>query len=377
MKTLTERTTDCRHRLTCGACSLLRLPYGRQLENKRIHLRDALLDQIQLAPRQLLATHPSPRIDGYRSRAKMTLSSDRGGLTSLGYFKRRTREVVDAPDCVVLVPELLQTTHQLRSLLNSKRRFPFALRHIDLRCGTDPEKQHLTLVIKAEELPRIPFDAIAEACPFVVGIATNLNPGATAQVIKGRIEPALGVREVYVESAGLSLRVSPGSFFQVNLALLPVIHQRMAEFLGEGNLLLDLYAGVGTHGFALRDQFQSVLCVEGVRSAVADAKATIKAGRIRNVEILGSPIRRAARRLHASKPDAVVLNPSAAGAERPALDTINRSTARRLAYLSCDPQTLARDLAILVAGGFALESVQAIDMMPQTWQIESLALLKR
>lgn len=377
MGTLADRSIDCSHRLTCGACSFLRQPYGKQLDQKHRQLREALLAKLRLQPKRILATYPSPIIEGYRNRAKMTISSSRDGTSKLGYFQRRSREVVDAPDCIVLVPELLETTRRLRSLLNSRLRLPFALRHIDLRCGSDPRKQHLTLVIKSDELPRIPYESILDACPAVKGIATNLNSGATSQVIKGRIEPMVGAREVYVDSAGLSLRVSPGSFFQVNLAVLPAIHERMAEFFGEGELLLDLYAGVGTHGLALRRQFARVLCVEGVRSSVADAKASIRAGRVQNVEVLGSPIHRAVRRIRSERPDAVVLNPSAAGADKTTLETLLGSSARRVAYLSCDPETLARDLSFLVRGGFEVVSAQGIDMMPQTRQIESLTLLSR
>lgn len=356
---------------------MLQVPYGEQLERKRAVLEKALSGRLRLAPGQLLETLPSPRIEGYRNRAKMTISSDRDHRWSLGYFQRRSREVVDAPDCGVLVPELLETTRRLRRLMNASVSFPFPLRHIDLRCGSDPSKQHLTLVVKAQQLPRLPIEEIVEACPQVVGIAVNLNTTGNAQVIKGRIDPVHGVREVFVDSGRLSLRVSPGSFFQVNLSLLPALHARMGDFLGQGGLLVDLYAGVGTHGLALRRGFRRVICIEGVRSAVADAKASIKAGRVGNVEVLASSTGRAVRRMRSETPDAIVLNPSAAGADRPTLDWINGSKARSLAYLSCDPETLARDLAVLVGGGYQLDSVQAVDMMPQTSQIESLAFLRR
>jgi 23S rRNA (uracil1939-C5)-methyltransferase len=233
------------------------------------------------------------------------------------------------------------------------------------------------MVVRSETMPRLPLDAISQACPHVVGMGVNLNPKGGPQVVKGRIEPVHGAREVFVESAGLSLRVSPGSFFQVNLGLLPEIHDRMAEFFGAGDLLVDLFAGVGTHGLALRRLFRRVLCVEGVRSAVADAKSTIKTGRVDNVEVLASPIHRARRRIGSERPDAVILNPSAAGAEPSALETIASSSARRVAYLSCAPETLARDLAALTRGGFELVTVQPVDMMPQTRKVESLALLRR
>ena len=251
---------------------------GTQLERKRHRLFDVLGETLRLDKRQVLPTVPSPRVEGYRNRAKMTISSDRERKSALGYFQRKSRTVVDAPDCGVLVPELLETTRRFRRLLNASKKFPFNLRHIDLRCGTDPTKQHLTLVVKSETMPRLPIEEIADACPHVVGIGVNLNPKGGAQVIKGRIEPAYGAREVFVESAGMSLRVSPGSFFQVNLGLLPEIHSRMGEFFGTGDLLVDLYAGVGTHGLALRRLFRQVLCVEGVRSSVADARHPSRPG---------------------------------------------------------------------------------------------------
>jgi len=372
-----DQTVDCPHGADCGACSFLRQPYRAQLERKRNRLIDVLRETLRLNPRQVPPPVPSPKIEGYRNRAKMTISTNKERQSALGYFQRKSRTVVDAPDCTVLVPELLETTRQLRRLLNTSDRFPFNLRHIDLRSGSDPTKQHLTLVVKSDQMPRLPIEAIVDACPQIVGIGINLNPKGGAQIIKGRIEPAFGAREVFVDCAGLSIRVSPGSFFQVNLGLLPEIHRQMAEFLGNGELLLDLYAGVGTHGLALREHFKRVLCVEGVRSAVADAKATIKTGRVDNIEILANPIHRVIRRLQAEKADAIILNPSAAGAEPPVLETVIDSTARSVAYLSCDPKTLGRDLRVLTDGGFKLITAQAIDMMPQTRQIETLALLRR
>ena len=96
-----------------------------------------------------------------------------------------------------------------------------------------------------------------------------------------------------------------------------------------------------------------------------------------NVEILANPIHRALRRLRSEKPEAVILNPSAGGTDPPALEAIIASPARRLAYLSCDPATLTRDLAVLIDGGFTLVTAQPVDMMPQTRQVEALVFLRR
>jgi 23S rRNA (uracil1939-C5)-methyltransferase len=277
----------------------------------------------------------------------------------------------------VLVPELLETTRRLRGFLAGARNVPRDLRHLDLRCGSDPSRQHLTLVFRATALPEFPVDRLRRACPAIDGISVNLNPSAGPQVLRGAIRPVWGQREIWVDCAGLRLRVSPGSFFQVNLALLPLIHQRVAEFLAGGKVLADLYAGVGTHGLALRNGFQRVFFVEGVRGAAADLDATIRGHGVPGTEIASTSVERALRRLARRAPDAVILNPSRAGADASVLDAVAATPAARIAYLSCEPATLCRDLDLLERRGLRTRSVQPVDMMPQTAQVEALALLER
>ena len=368
---------NCPHGADCGACTLLGVSYADHLRRKRDVLGKALARYERLRGAAVLACMPSPERSGYRNRAKMAVGISRQGEVSVGYFRAGTREIVDAPDCRVLVPELLETTRLLRGFLASARGIPRELRHLDLRCGSDPGRQHLTLVFRATACPEFPVDALRRACPAIDGISVNLNPSAGPQVLRGAIRPLWGEREIWVDCAGLRLRVSPGSFFQVNLALLPVIHERIAEFLGRGRALADLYAGVGTHGLALRERFERVFLVEGVRSAIADLKATIRRHDIPETEVAATSVERALGRLGQQAPDAVILNPSRAGAHESVIEAVAATPASRIAYLSCDPGTLSRDLDLLQRRGFRTLSVQPIDMMPQTSQVEALALAQR
>ena len=114
-----------------------------------------------------------------------------------------------------------------------------------------------------------------------------------------------------------------------------------------------------------------------MRSAVADAKATIRRYRLTGVEVVAKPVERALKQLAAARAEHVVMNPSRPGVRRKVLEALVASPARKIAYLSCEPATLCRDLDFLVAGGFRLVSVQPLDMMPQTRQVEALALLSR
>jgi 23S rRNA (uracil1939-C5)-methyltransferase len=367
---------SCPHGKECGACAYLDVDYGEQLRRKRDVLAKALGSYRGLRGIELLPCLPSPLLSGYRNRAKMAVGLSRRGGARLGYFRARTREIVDAPDCRVLVPELVDTTRRIRGLLTGTSAIPRELRHLDLRCGSDPGHQHLTLVLRAREAPPLPLDALRRACPAVDGISLHLNPSSGPQVIKGPIRPLWGNREVWVRHAGLRLRVSPGAFFQVNLTLLPAIHELMKRFLGRGRLLADLYAGVGTHGLALRESFGRLLFVEGARPAVSDLQAAIRLHEIANADVVVGSVERSLRRLRTADPDAVVLNPSRAGAHPTVLQALARSTASRIAYLSCEPSTLCRDLDLLRRQGLDVVSVQPIDMMPQTSQVEALALVQ-
>jgi 23S rRNA (uracil1939-C5)-methyltransferase len=368
---------SCPHGEACGACGFLGVPYGEQLRRKRELLGKTLGRYERLRGAKLLETVPSPRVSGYRNRARMAVGLSRHHETRLGYFQAGTREIVDAPDCRVLLPRLFDTTRRIRKFLSATPNIPRALRHIDLRCGSDPGRQHLILVFRATKRPRFPLEALCRACPDVDGISVNLNPGKGPQVLRGPIAPLWGEREIWVDHAGFRLRVSPGSFFQVNLELLPAIHERMRDFLEGGKLLADLYAGVGTHGLALGAGFERVLFAEGTRSAVADLKSSLRARGITGAEILARSVERSLEELRRRAPDAFVLNPSRAGAEESVLEAAGETPATQLAYLSCEPATLCRDLDSLARKGFETQSVQPIDMMPQTRQVEALALLVR
>ncbi len=367
----------CPHGEACGACSFLGMGYSAQLLRKRRILRAAMQPYESLARYDIEECLPSPKIDAYRNRAKMAVAISKYREPDLGYFRPRSREIEDAPECRILEADILKTTRDLRRWLRDSRRVPKSLRHVDVRCGSTSGRQHLTMIFRSREMPDFALDQIRKACRKVDGISVHLNPSSGPQVIKGPIHHQWGEREVYVEVGELSLRVSPGSFFQVNLSILPRIHELMADFMGKGHTLADLYSGVGTHGFALQSRFKKVLAIEGQRSSVADAKATAKRFRVRHMTVVPKPVERALRPLRDADPDCVIMNPSRAGAREDVLGTLVASAASKIAYLSCDPQSLARDLDVLVGGGFEIASAQPIDMMPQTRQVEALVLLQR
>ena len=385
------RMVSCPHGAECGACALLDVTYEAQLAKKRGVLEAALKRYVRLMAVAPLPGLPSPEVQGYRNRAKMAVEMAgerraflgpgrhpelRDDSARIGYFRFGSRTLVDAPDCRVLVPEVLETTRALRELLSRPELADLPLRFIDVRCGTDPKRQHVTLVLSDEEA-KLTLSAFRQACPHVTGMSVNINPGTGSRVIKGPVKHVWGDRHVFVDADGVRLHVSAGAFFQVNLGLLPAIHARLRAHLWGSRALADLYAGVGTHGLALAKKFERVLMIEGVTAAVRDARTAMGVAGITNVNLVGAPVERSIARFHAEGADAVVLNPSREGVLPEVLAAIAASQARKIAYLSCEPSTLARDLDVLVQAGLRVSSVLPIDMMPQTDQVEALALLER
>ena len=220
---------QCPHGDTCGACALLGRTGASQHKGKRDALWASLDRHPALAGIEPLPCLASPLAEGYRNRAKMAVHATAGKPARVGYFRSSSRSIVDAPDCKVLVPEILETTRQLRALFSRPAFASFPVRFVDVRCGSDPRAQHLTLVVASPDV-NVPVPAIRAACPFVRGVSVNVNDSGGPQVIKGPVSWIWGERHVVVETSGVRLLVSPGAFFQVNLSLLAPIHER---WLGE------------------------------------------------------------------------------------------------------------------------------------------------
>ena len=217
--------------------------------------------------------------------------------------------------------------------------------------------------------------ALAEAPPARDGeweIAAGAG-GARAHEVGGA-GPALEL-----DVAGEKLRVSPGVFFQANSALHAALVESVARAAGRGALALELYAGCGFFTLALARAFERVIAVEADAAAVADLRHNLARAGAPASRWCTSGSRWRSRRapLAAVRPDAVVLDPPRTGLPRGAAAALCALAPERIAYLSCDPATLARDLAALVAGGFALEAVEAFDLFPQTPHVEVLASLRR
>ncbi len=314
----------------CTGCQWQHFSYSAQLAAKRDKVVDALIRVGGFAGLPVSEVIPSPHEYGYRNHARLTV----GRSGALGFVNRETRRFNRIDQCMLMHPGVNNILAQLQG-----------------NCG---------------ETTQLSIRSGRETGDFLVQ-PTMVGPG---------ISVPTGQKSYLDSLDGQSFRVSSPSFFQVNIeqAAEAVRVLRCRLGLNSSDVLLDAYAGVGTFAILLAPHVRKVIAVEESTAAVADAKEN--AAGIENVGFELGKTEEVLDRL-AEKPDVVILDPPRAGCQPQALHSLMRMEPPRVAYVSCDAETLARDLRVLCDGPYTLEQVVPLDMFPQTHHVECVALLSR
>lgn len=363
---------------TCGGCTWQHLAYEQQLHWKRRLVQEALQAHgVTTSPTACVA---SPKREAYRNQGKYVVDAHSGGLR-LGGYAPRSHDVVDLTKCRLVETAVAEAITAVKTQLG-----PLApcTRHVVVRANEAGEAL-VTLVVadgsfaRGREAARFAA-TLMDASPVVVGVVANINATA-GDVIFGQDEVVLtGQGHLDDQIAGARVRLSPRAFFQVNRHVAALAYLDIAAFaeqVGNTQVVWDVYAGVGTIAKVLQHalpRLQAALCIEIRAAAVADAQALAPRGDARLTFIAGSADR--ALPSSAEKPDLVVLNPPRAGCDARVLERVAAARPRGIAYLSCNPGTLARDMATLAARGFVAARVTPFDMLPHTPHVETLALLQ-
>jgi 23S rRNA (uracil1939-C5)-methyltransferase len=328
----------CPYFTRCGGCHYQHAPYEMQLRLKRAILEDQLLriGKIQAPPIEVVAGEPW----GYRNRVQLHISKG-----ALGYRESQSRKLCPIEKCPIASPAINAAIAILREMLADKR-WPGFLRSIEL--FTNETEMQLNVLETEHPVARRFFDWCAERIPGLVSGALDY--------------PA----------ADHTWRVSGGSFFQVNRFLIGRLVETALDG-AEGQRALDLYAGVGLFSLALARRFASVTAVESGARAAGDLRFNAeRAGLALRVEKTDAEVW--LEQLDAA-PDFVLLDPPRAGIGKRMVARLAQLRPPRLALVSCDPATLARDLSGLLAAGYRIDRLTLVDLFPQTYHLETVAHL--
>ena len=312
----------------CSGCQWQHIEYPHQLQLKRDAVDAELRRFPELEGLSASPTRPSPELFNYRNHARFTIR-DQG---SLGFTNRLTRRFVKIDECMLMAPWI----NEALGLLQGRCR---ETTQLSIRYGVNTGDWLIQPTLQNPDIP--------------------LPSGQTHY------------REKLLEQP---FRIASPSFFQVNTKqaeqLAELVRTRL-ELTGE-ELLMDAYAGVGVFAVLLAPYVHRVIAIEESAAAIRDT--AINTAEIENLTFIERKAEEALQSLE-ERPDAVILDPPRAGCHADVLDALVRSAPRRVVYVSCEPQTLARDLAVLVRGGYDVAAVEPVDMFPQTHHVECVATL--
>jgi len=334
----------------CGGCQWQHIAYPAQLEFKAAVVRDQLARLGRLPDVPVKPTIPSASPWHYRNHVQFTVDND----GRLGFVATDGRRVEPTQKCYLLHPLLEELLAALDLELPG-------LTRLSLRAGVNTGDQMLIFETQDDEPPALETD-LPLSCVLLLseGIPVNL----------------IGNNYITEVVAGRRFRISATSFFQVNTAAAEELVRLVAEYLAPVGYetLLDAYCGVGTFALTLADKVGQVIGVEEAAGAVEDAR--VNAGGVDNVEFIEGRVETVLPQLD-RRIDLVVLDPPRQGCRPEAMTALIELAPRRIVYVSCDPATLARDARKLAEGGYQLVEVQPVDMFPQTYHIENVALFER
>ena len=365
----------------CGGCPLLALPYREQLAKKQARLQELLGG---FAPVKAVQGMAEPLY--YRNKAIASFATQRGKLVC-GLYAEGTHRVLPGADCL-LQEEILNKT--LAAVLDAARACRWTaydedrgiglLRHTVLRSSGDG-KVLVTLVTPGPDLPGSKnfCTALRKKAPWVVSIVQNINPTRSSAVLGSREKTLYGPGFVLDTLCGTQFAISSRSFYQVNRTQTEVLYKKALELakLTGRETVIDAYCGIGTIGLCAAPLAKQVIGVERNPAAVKDAAANARRNKIANARFVCADATEwmAAAAGEGLRPDVVFLDPPRAGSTPECITAVNKMKPRRVVYVSCDPETLARDVAAFTRLGWRAAKFCPVDLFPQTKHVETVVLL--
>ncbi|MUT97277.1 MAG: 23S rRNA (uracil(1939)-C(5))-methyltransferase RlmD [Subdoligranulum sp.] len=365
----------------CGGCPLLALPYPRQTAEKQQRLQKLLGGFAPVAP---LRTMAEPW--HYRNKAIASFATQQGKLVC-GLYAEGTHKVLPSADCLLQNEVLNRTLAAVQDAARACRYTAFdedkrtgLLRHVVLRCSRKGQVL-VTLVTPGPELPgsRNFCAALRKKAPWVVSIVQNINPTLSSAVLGNREKTLYGPGFVLDTLCGLQFAISSRSFYQVNPRQTEVLYRAAldaAKLTGK-ETVVDAYCGIGTIGLCAAPHAGQVIGVERNPAAVKDAAANARHNKLSNAKFVCADATEwmAAAADEGLHPGVVFLDPPRAGSTPECITAVAKMAPRRVVYVSCDPETLARDVAIFARHGYKAKGFTPVDLFPQTRHVETVVLL--
>lgn len=385
-----ETEEVCAHFGQCGGCSILSVPYEKQLEIKAEQVLK-LFEEQDISGFEFLGIEGSPDERVYRNKMEYTFGDEvKGGPLTLGMHKKgRHLDIITVDDCRLVDEDFIKVLtstveyFEQKNLpyyrINSHQGF---LRNLVVRKGVNTNQLMVNIVTTTQE----DFD-MTEYKDMILNLGTKAEVVSILHTINDGLADAVNCDELrvlhgrdYIEEVvlGLRFKISPFSFFQTNTKGAEKLYTIAREFVGdhEGKVLFDLYSGTGTIGQVMASAAKQVYGIELIEEAVVAANQNAKLNGLDNCEFIAGDVAKVVKNLEA-KPDLIVVDPPRPGVHKDAIRDISGFGANEIVYISCNPRTLVLDLKGFEAYGYKVEKVKLMDMFPNTPHVETVCLMSR
>ncbi|MFH1710398.1 MAG: 23S rRNA (uracil(1939)-C(5))-methyltransferase RlmD [bacterium] len=379
----------CPLALACGGCQWQHVSYPAQLKFKTKIVQDTLERLGKLKDLKVSDIIGMEDPWGFRNKIQYPIGNAKRDMSDakivMGYYKQGTHEIVNIDNCPIEHPKLSRVAKIVKDVLN-KLDYPAfdegktrgLFRHLRARIGFGTGEVILTFVTGEKAIPEAKnlIKEVITRCKKndinIVGICQNLNPIAT-NVVLGETNRTMWGRDHICDKIGeLKFKVSNTSFYQTNPVQMEVLYNKALEYalLSGKETVIDAYSGIGTVALWFAKHAQFVYGIEEGGQAVCDAAENAEQNKIENCRFNVGKVERLLTGL--KEGDVLILDPPRGGCEEKVLKTIARSNFKKIIYISCNPSTLARDLAYLSNEGFSVDQVQPVDMFPHSFHIETV-----
>ena len=374
----------CPYAKKCGGCSLQNLPYEEQLHLKQAKLIK-LLGRFGRVEEIIGMDDPTH----YRGKVQAAFKSKSGKVIS-GVYQSASRRIVEVENCMLEDACAAPILATIRKLCGSMKIRPYDiesgqgfLRHVLIRRGFVSGEIMVVLVTAKGEFrsERSFVNELIRRHPEITTVVRNINPTDTALFLGSENQVLHGEGFITDRLCGLDFRISPRSFYQVNPVQTEVLYGKAREFaaLTGSETVIDAYCGTGTIGLTMAATAKEIVGVEVNRDAVADAVDNANRNGITNATFHAADAGEFMETMAAKgqTADVVVTDPPRAGCSGKFLHSLLKLAPRRVVYVSCNPETLARDLFTLTKGGYRVRRIQPVDMFPFTGHVECVVRLDK
>jgi len=373
----------------CGGCDFLHISYDAEKRAKTNFVKNCFerIGKINVSVNDVLSCD---KVHRYRNKAQFPVRKDESNKAVTGFFAQRSHRIIPCNDCL-LQPELLNEIaeyivnrlNQLGIKAYDEEKLTGLIRHIYFRYGEVTNQLMVCLVSTKRKVWNIDVlvKDLVEKYPVISAVVLNINDKNTNVILGEENIVLYGDGNIQDVLCGVKITLSPHSFYQVNrqgAQQLYTIAKNALE-LTKDDILLDLYCGAGTIGLSMANDVKTLVGVEIIPEAIENAKENAKQNGIKNARFICSDAGEAAQFLvkEGFKPTAVVLDPARKGCDENTLNAVLTMAPERIAMISCNPSTAARDCKYLAENGYKVEFIQPFDMFPRTKHVECVVLLKR